>query len=94
MVAHAFNPSTQEAEVGEPLWVWGQPGLHSLFQDSQGYTIPVSKTKPLRQTGMKWLKAKLLEVKESFASDRNNNLPKNNTWGEREGCWTKEVNHW
>lgn len=28
--------------------------------------------------GMKWLKAKLLEVKESFASDRNSDLPKNN----------------
>jgi hypothetical protein len=36
VVAHAFNPSTQEAETG--LWVWGQSGLQSEFQDSQGYT--------------------------------------------------------
>jgi hypothetical protein len=37
MVAHAFNPSTQEAEA-EDFWVPGQPGLQSEFQDSQGYT--------------------------------------------------------
>jgi hypothetical protein len=28
IMAHAFNPSTQEA---------GQPGLHTEFQDSQSY---------------------------------------------------------
>jgi hypothetical protein len=38
MVMHAFNPSTQEAEAGGSLAVWGQPGLQSEFQDSQGYT--------------------------------------------------------
>jgi hypothetical protein len=38
MVVHAFNPSTQEAKTGESLWIWGQPGLQSEFQDSQGYT--------------------------------------------------------
>ena len=30
MEVHAFNPSTQEAEAGESLWVWGQPGLPEL----------------------------------------------------------------
>lgn len=30
MVAHSFNPSTQEAEVDWFLWVWRQPGLQSL----------------------------------------------------------------
>jgi hypothetical protein len=35
VVAHAFNPSTREAEAGE---VRGQPGLESEFQDSQSYT--------------------------------------------------------
>ena len=43
---HAFNPSTLEAEAGESLWVQGQPGLHSEFQDSLGYTEkPCLKTK-------------------------------------------------
>jgi hypothetical protein len=35
MVALASNPSTQEAEAGRSLWVWGQPGLQSEFQNSQ-----------------------------------------------------------
>jgi hypothetical protein len=35
-VVHAFNSSTWEVEVD--LWVWGQPGLQSEFQDIQGYT--------------------------------------------------------
>jgi hypothetical protein len=34
VVAHAFNPSTREAD----FWVRGQPALQSEFQDSQGYT--------------------------------------------------------
>jgi hypothetical protein len=37
MVAHAFNLSSWEAEAAN-FWVWGQPGLLSKFQDSQGYT--------------------------------------------------------
>jgi hypothetical protein len=37
MVAHAFNPSTREAEAGGFLSS-SQPGLQSEFQDSQGYT--------------------------------------------------------
>jgi hypothetical protein len=37
VVAHAFNPSTWEAEAGG-FWVRGQPGLESEFQDSQGST--------------------------------------------------------
>ena len=36
MVAHAFNPSTWEAEAGG-FRVQGQPGLQSEFQESQGY---------------------------------------------------------
>jgi hypothetical protein len=35
MVAHAFNPSTQEAEAGG---FQDQPEFQSEFQDSQGYT--------------------------------------------------------
>jgi len=37
LVAHIFNPSTQEVETGKSLWVWGQPALHSECQDSQSY---------------------------------------------------------
>ena len=33
MVVYTFNPSTQEAEEGEFLWVQGQPGLLSKLQD-------------------------------------------------------------
>jgi hypothetical protein len=36
-VAHAFNPSTREAEAGGFL-SRGQSGLQSEFQDNQGYT--------------------------------------------------------
>ena len=36
-MVHAFNPNTYEAEVGGFLWVRGQPGLHSKFQNSQDY---------------------------------------------------------
>jgi hypothetical protein len=32
LVAHIFNPSTREAEAG-------QPDLHSEFQDSQSYIV-------------------------------------------------------
>jgi hypothetical protein len=37
VVTHAFNPSTWEARQAD-IWVRGQPGLQSEFQDSQGYT--------------------------------------------------------
>ena len=37
MVAHAFNPSTREAEAGGFL-SQGQPDQQSEFQDTQGYT--------------------------------------------------------
>jgi hypothetical protein len=32
-MAHAFNPSTREAETGGSLSVGSQPGLQSEFQD-------------------------------------------------------------
>jgi hypothetical protein len=31
--------SIQKVETGRSLGVWDQPGLHSEFQDSQGYII-------------------------------------------------------
>ena len=36
-MVHAFNPSTREAKADGSLWVQGQPGLQSKFQDNQGY---------------------------------------------------------
>lgn len=41
----AFNSSIQEAEVGESLWIWGQPGLLSDFRDNQTYKDRDSKWK-------------------------------------------------
>jgi hypothetical protein len=38
VVAHAFNPSTWEAEAGGSPRDGGQPGLCSDFQDSRDYT--------------------------------------------------------
>jgi hypothetical protein len=35
VVAHAFNPSTREAEAGR--FLSSRSGLQSEFQDSQGY---------------------------------------------------------
>jgi hypothetical protein len=50
VVAHAFNPSTWEAEAGRFLSSVGQPGLHS-DQKSQGYTEkPCLKNKKQKQT--------------------------------------------
>ena len=37
-MGHTFNPSIQEVEAVRSPLVWGQPSLHSEFQDSQGYT--------------------------------------------------------
>ena len=48
-MAQAFNPSTWEAEIGGSLWVWGQPGLQSKFQDSQGYTEKPCLKKPIKK---------------------------------------------
>ena len=47
MVPHTFNPSTQEAEAGGSLWVWGQPGLQELVlgQAPKLQGNPVLKTK-------------------------------------------------
>lgn len=50
MVAHAFKPSPEEAEL-ELCWVLGHSGLQSKFQDRQGYTEKycLEKTKPTKQ---------------------------------------------
>ena len=38
-LVHAFNTNTWEVETGRSLWIWGQCGLQSEFQDSQSYMI-------------------------------------------------------
>jgi hypothetical protein len=38
------------AEVDESLWVQGQPGLQSEFQDSQDYTEKLCLEKTKKQT--------------------------------------------
>jgi hypothetical protein len=43
MVAHAFNPSSREAEAGD-FWVRGQPGLQG--EDSQGYAEKQTPPQP------------------------------------------------
>ena len=43
LVVHAFNSSTQEAEAGRALWVQGDRGLHTEFQDGQGYRGMLSR---------------------------------------------------
>ena len=52
VVAHAFNPSTGEAEAGR-FWVRGQPGLKSEFQDSQGYAAKPCLEKRNKQNKQK-----------------------------------------
>lgn len=32
VVAEAFNLNTREAEAGESVWIWGQPGLYNEFR--------------------------------------------------------------
>ena len=41
METHTSNPSTQEAEAGSSLWVWGQLDLYNEFQGnhSHGYIV-------------------------------------------------------
>jgi hypothetical protein len=45
VVAHTFNPSTQEAEVGRSEFKTSLVYRASKFQDSQGYRHTVTKTK-------------------------------------------------
>ena len=45
VVVHAFNPSTWGQRQAD-FWVWGQPGLRSEFQDSQGYSEKPCLEKP------------------------------------------------
>jgi hypothetical protein len=59
VVAHAFDPSTREAEAGGFL---SQPGLQSDFQDSQGYTEKPCLKKTKQNKKKKQTKTKKLPV--------------------------------
>lgn len=53
MVVHDFHPSTWEAETDGSPWVQGQRGLHSEFQDSQGYVEKFCLNKKARKQANK-----------------------------------------
>ena len=50
MMAHTLDPSTWETEAGGSLWVWGQPGLQSKFQDRQSCYTENSVSKKQNKT--------------------------------------------
>lgn len=55
LVAHTFNPALGRQRHMD-LWVWGQPGLHSKFQNIQSYTEKhylENKTKEIKKTHIK-----------------------------------------
>jgi hypothetical protein len=49
LVEFTFNPSTQVEDASEYMWVRGQPGPQSEFQDSQGYIVKPCLKKPTNQ---------------------------------------------
>jgi hypothetical protein len=67
---HTFDPSTQEAETGELLWVQGQPGLQNELQNNPGYTEKPCLKNPNQQQQppkQKTNKQKTKEKKRSWA---------------------------
>ena len=50
VMAHTFNPGTQETEAGGPLWVRGQTSLHCEFQDNQRHTVRLSQKQLKKKT--------------------------------------------
>jgi hypothetical protein len=59
VVAHAFNPSTWEAEAGGFLSLKVSLVYKSEFQDSQGYTEKPCLEKPKKKKTQKTKKTKL-----------------------------------
>jgi hypothetical protein len=70
----SFSPSIWEAEAGRSLWVWGQPGLHSEFQNSQRYIVRLclqkKKKKKKRKEEKKKKKRKKKKKKKKKKKER------------------------
>lgn len=60
VVLHAFTHSTRETDTGESLSSKAASGLHSEFQDNQGYTEKpcLKKEKPITTTKQREIKRK------------------------------------
>jgi hypothetical protein len=73
-VAHASNASTLEADAGGSVGVLGQPGLHSEFQDSQGYIerLCLKNNKMKQNQSKKKIKEKNSGVKRHYRSNEPN----------------------
>ena len=79
MTVHSSNHSTQEAEAERSLWVWGQPGLQSEFQDSQGYTEKLSqKTRQNKMSN---------KQNNNKTPNKNNNLHQKNKLKPKVWLW-------
>ena len=75
MVAHAFNPSTQEAEAGR--FLSSRPAWSTEFQDSQSYTekpcLKKKKKKKKKKNG-KEKKKKMLQMMFQHMKNVNFNM--------------------
>lgn len=57
ILAHSFNPGTQEAEAGRFLSLAGHPGPDSKLKDSQGFIKrPSHKNKEIGKTNDSFVK--------------------------------------
>lgn len=79
MEAYTFNLSTQAVEMGWVLWIQGQDGLHSEFQDMVDYTERPS----LKRRG---------EIRET-EKERGESGEKYGRREEEEGKWEKFYLH-
>jgi hypothetical protein len=75
VVAHAFNPSTWQAEAGGFLSS-SQPGLQSEFQDSQGYTEKPCLQKPKTENQKPKKKKKKKKKRKKKKKDKNGDISK------------------
>ena len=70
IAAQTLNPSTYYADIGRSLWVRGQPGVHSEFQDSQG-NVERPSLKPLYTLSHAHVRNKLSLSVSNYETIRN-----------------------